>query len=82
MVRNTGKDTVAPKKRRGPAPTGIGTSINVRLQPAQLAALDQWIEAQNAAISRPEAIRAILARILNQGPPNDQWMASFDQADE
>jgi hypothetical protein len=36
----------------------------VRLQPDQLAALDAWIAAQVPQPSRPEAIRALLARAL------------------
>jgi hypothetical protein len=37
------RQTVITKKRRGPAPTGKGTLVGVRLQPAQLEALDAWI---------------------------------------
>ncbi len=36
----------------------------VRLQPAQLAALDDWIAKQPKPVSRPEAIRAIVAARL------------------
>lgn len=64
MVKAVGQDTMAPKKRRGPLPTGIGTSINVRLQPSQLAALDKWISAQPEPVTRPEAIRAILKQLI------------------
>lgn len=55
----TDQETLLPRKR-GPKPTGQGTPVMVRLQPAQLSALDAWIEEQNAGQSRPEAIRAIL----------------------
>ena len=58
------KQTVQPKKR-GPAPTGKGMPIQVRLQPAQLAALDGWIAQQNAPLTRPEAIRAMMETILH-----------------
>ena len=54
-----------PKKRRGPAPTGKGTPIQVRLQPSQLAALDGWIAKQDAPVTRPEAIRAMMETILH-----------------
>ena len=64
MVKAIGQDTMAPKKRRGPLPTGIGTSINVRLQPAQLAALDKWISTQAKPVTRPEAIRSIIQEKL------------------
>ena len=58
------KQTVIPKKR-GPAPTGKGTPIMVRLQPFQLAALDAWIAKQDAPLTRPEAIRAMMETILH-----------------
>ena len=53
------------KKRRGPAPTGKGTLVGVRLQPALLAALDAWIDRQSASLTRPEAIRAMMETILH-----------------
>ena len=59
------KQTVITKKRRGPAPTGKGTLIGVRLQPSQLAALDAWIAKQSASLTRPEAIRAMMGTILH-----------------
>ena len=59
------KQTVQPKKRRGPAPTGKGTPIQVRLQPSQLAALDAWIKKQHTSLTRPEAIRAMMETILH-----------------
>ena len=59
MVKKAGQDTVVPKKRRGPAPTGIGTSINVRLQPSELSAIDAWRSHQPDDLSRPEAIRRL-----------------------
>jgi hypothetical protein len=36
----------------------------VRLQPDQLAALDAWIAGQPKPVSRPEAIRAMVAAAL------------------
>lgn len=36
----------------------------VRLQPAQLAKLDQWIAEQPDQPSRPEAVRRIIAQIV------------------
>ena len=59
------RQTVIPKKRRGPAPTGKGKLIGVRLQPSQLKALDAWIDKQNASLTRPEAIRAMMETILH-----------------
>jgi hypothetical protein len=58
------KQTVQPKKR-GPVPTGKGTPIQVRLQPAQLAAMDAWIAKQDRPLTRPEAIRAMMETILH-----------------
>lgn len=59
------KNTVITKKRRGPVPTGKGRLVGVRLQPAQLAALDSWINQQSASLTRPEAIRAMMETILH-----------------
>jgi hypothetical protein len=47
-------------KRRGPAPTGKGTLVGVRLQPADLSALDRWIRQQGEPPTRPEAIRKLV----------------------
>jgi hypothetical protein len=41
----------------------------VRLQPAQLAALDAWIARQDAQLSRPEAIRRLLEQALAVSQP-------------
>lgn len=60
------QETLIPKKRRGPAPTGQGTPVLVRLQPDQLARLDAWIAAQpEPAPTRPEAVRRLLAAALD-----------------
>jgi hypothetical protein len=53
------------KKRRGPAPTGKGTLVGVRLQPSHLKALDAWIAQQTMSLTRPEAIRAMMETILH-----------------
>jgi hypothetical protein len=36
----------------------------VRLQPDRLAAIDAWIAEQDAPMTRPEAIRAMLEAVL------------------
>jgi hypothetical protein len=59
------RQTVITKKRRGPAPTGKGTLIGVRLQPSHLVALDAWIADQHTPVTRPEAIRAMMETILH-----------------
>lgn len=51
-------------KRRGRPATGLGVSINLRLQPDQLATLDAWIARQEAPQTRPEAIRTLLQQAL------------------
>ena len=52
---------LSQKKRRGPAPTGKGQLIGVRLQPGDLAALDNFVASLDVQQTRPQAIRAILA---------------------
>ena len=58
------KQTVLAKKRRGPAPTGKGTQVVVRMQPAALEAVDSWISKQADELSRPEAIRRLVEQAL------------------
>jgi hypothetical protein len=58
------RQSATPRKKRGPPATGKGEPILVRLQPAQLAALDAWIARQNAQLSRPEAIRRLIEQAL------------------
>lgn len=60
MSRATGDNT----KRKRPDQTG--QLIGVRLQPAQLAALDAWIAVREPRPSRPEAIRLLLAEVLDE----------------
>lgn len=55
------QETLVSKKRRGPAPSGQGTPVMVRLRPDQLARLDAWIAKQpGQATSRPEAVRRLI----------------------
>jgi hypothetical protein len=58
-----------PPRRRGPPATGKGLLVGVRLQPPQLQALDAWIEAQSTKMSRPEAVRKLLATALDARKP-------------
>jgi hypothetical protein len=55
-----GKQTVIAKKRRGPAPTGKGVQVVVRMQPDPLSTLDKWAAKQADKPSRPEAIRRLV----------------------
>lgn len=51
-----------PQKRgRGRPATGKGTPVQVRLQPDLLGALDKFIREEKRDLSRPEAIRELLA---------------------
>ena len=46
-------------------PEQAGTPVMVRLQPADLAALDAWIAAQGDQPSRPEAVRALIRKAMD-----------------
>jgi hypothetical protein len=70
------RQTVLSQKKRGPAPTGKGTLIGVRLQPAPLSELDAWAARQDDTPSRPEAIRrlvelGLLAKDSGQKPARE-----------
>ena len=51
-------------KRRGRPATGQGLLIGVRLRPQQVAALDDWRSRQPKAMSRPAAMRKLIAMAL------------------
>lgn len=69
MVVMATQETLQPKKRRGPKPTGQGVPVQVRLHPNALQPLDAWIAAQpDPKPSRPEAIRyALTDWLTSQG---------------
>lgn len=50
------RQSLVPKKKRGPAPTGKGEQVQVRLHQPLLGYIDQW----RGKSSRPEAIRALV----------------------
>lgn len=52
--------TVVPKKRRGPAATGKGTQIQVRLQPQMLEILDRLVT--EVGTTRPEGLRHVFSQ--------------------
>jgi hypothetical protein len=58
------RQPVKLRKKRGPLATGKGTQIQVRLQPDDLSAVDNWIAEQDAAPTRPEAIRTLVRQAL------------------
>jgi hypothetical protein len=57
--------TLLPRKgRRGPAPTGKGTQVVVRMQPNLLDRLDAYRQTLPDAPSRPEVIRSMVEAML------------------
>lgn len=59
--------TLITQKKRGPAPTGKGTLIGVRIQPGLLGKLDEWLKRQEGIANRPEAIRRLIESALKRG---------------
>jgi len=58
----------ATKKKIGRPATGKGTPIQVRLQPDQLAKVDEWIERQpEPKPTRPEVLRAGIEALIKLG---------------
>jgi Arc/MetJ-type ribon-helix-helix transcriptional regulator len=53
------------KSKLGRPPVG-STPVTVRLPPAQLAALDDWIARFGGGVSRPEAMRQLVAQRLGE----------------
>jgi hypothetical protein len=64
----TEQETLVARKKRGPAPTGKGLQVGVRLQPDDLELLDLWIAANAQGESRPEAMRRILRLVAMRVP--------------
>ena len=64
MAKSTVSDN--RKKRIGRPPVGA-TLVVVRLPPLDLAALDRWIARQPEPMTRPEALRAMMATVLEIG---------------
>jgi len=56
----------ATTKKIGRPATGKGTPIQVRLQPDQLAKVDEWRERQDPEPTRPEAIRRLVEKALQK----------------
>jgi hypothetical protein len=51
---------ITRKKKRGPAPTGKGELVGVRLHQPLLGGIDDWRGRQDGNLSRPEAIRSLV----------------------
>ena len=61
----TSEAAIMKQKKRGPAPTGKGMPVLVRMQPLLLTALDSWAAEQgNPGMSRPETVRQVLMKYL------------------
>jgi hypothetical protein len=61
MVRSISKT----RKKRGRGRPFVGaTPIQVRMPPAELAALDGWIAQQDGPLTRPEAIRRLVGKAI------------------
>ncbi|MEN5115626.1 hypothetical protein ABE453_16580 [Brevundimonas diminuta] len=61
-----------PRKKPGPAPTGKGEPVMVRLQPELLAKVDGWLQGEanlsgKPVNSRAHAIREILKQWFRDG---------------
>lgn len=57
-----------PKVKRGrPSTGGRRQGVMVRFESADLEALDAWITTQKPPMSRPDAIRQLVARGLEHG---------------
>ncbi|MEO6339639.1 MAG: hypothetical protein ABIO39_06345 [Caulobacteraceae bacterium] len=74
-------------KRRGRPATGRGQTVGVRMQPGQLAALDAWIAGQSEPFTRPEAIRAMVAAMLelmarNEATAENHGRGASDPGDD
>jgi hypothetical protein len=71
---------VLAKKRRGPAPTGKGVQVVVRLQPDPLRALDGWAAKQNDHPTRAEAIRRLVElglTVKTRSAPSERQRAAL-----
>ena len=60
MVLMAKQVTLTTKKRRGPAPTGVGTLIGLRWHDPDLARIDQWAAKQPDKPIRSAAIRRLV----------------------
>jgi hypothetical protein len=75
------KKRVAPKKRRGPAPTGQGVQIGERWHPPEIAAIDAWIASStDQTITRAHAVRRLVALGLSVKPSRTSGAGQRDRA--
>ena len=58
-------------KRKGPAPTGQGVQVMLRVQPQLLVALDEWIAKQSGVRpTRQQVIRHFLEKGIGYSKPS------------
>jgi hypothetical protein len=63
------KSIITDNRKRKPGRPLVGsTLVGVRLPPTELAALDMWIAKQAEPMTRPEAMRAMMAVVLKAKP--------------
>jgi hypothetical protein len=62
-MAKSSSDNTTPRWKRS---SEKGTLVGVRLQPNDLAAVDQWAEKQKEPHTRPEAIRALVRKGLGK----------------
>jgi hypothetical protein len=86
MGKSSSVNTTKPRWKRS---AEKGTLVGVRLQADQLKAIDVWAAKQKPAVTRPEAIRGILAlglrakaavSVLKPGRAPDPVQAAADRA--
>jgi hypothetical protein len=66
MAKSTSVISQKKKKKPGPARTGKGTPVLVRLHEPMLSALDDWRQSDASRPSRPEAIRRLVEKALHK----------------
>jgi hypothetical protein len=62
MAKSTSVNTPPPRWKRS---AEKGTLVGVRLQADQLMAIDAWAAKQKPPVTRPEAIRGMIAAMLH-----------------
>lgn len=63
------KSRVSDIRKRPPGrPRVDAVPVMVRIPPDDVARLDNWIAKQNEPLSRPEALRAMMAMVLKGKP--------------
>ncbi len=64
-------ETKINEKNKGGRPRVDATPITVRVPPALLSELDSWLASNSTITSRPEAIRQLVEKALEQEQSKD-----------